>query len=76
MGQRAQDEVVVITGGSTGIGRGIAKKFLDEGAKVVIFGRSLASLTSAVEALSGDILAVQGDVSRTEDLEQLYTKTR
>ncbi|MBC7631340.1 SDR family NAD(P)-dependent oxidoreductase, partial [Aeromicrobium sp.] len=35
-----QDKVAVITGGTAGLGRGIAEAFLREGAKVVLNGRS------------------------------------
>lgn len=37
---RLKDKRVIITGGSTGIGAGVAKRFLDEGAKVSVWCRS------------------------------------
>jgi NAD(P)-dependent dehydrogenase (short-subunit alcohol dehydrogenase family) len=48
-----QDKVAVITGGTQGIGRGIAAGVLAEGATVVISGRHADKGTSALEALGG-----------------------
>ncbi|MFD1671189.1 glucose 1-dehydrogenase [Agrilactobacillus yilanensis] len=39
MGNRLQEKVAIVTGGTLGIGLGIAQRFVDEGAKVVITGR-------------------------------------
>ena len=70
------DKVAVITGGSSGIGKGIAKHFHDEGAKVVIFGRNAQKLAQAKKEIGDNVLTVQGDVSKGEDLKQLYQTTQ
>jgi len=57
---------VVVTGGSRGIGRGIARVFADAGARVLITGRNEASLNEAVEELTakgGEVSAFVADVS-------------
>ncbi len=49
-----RDKVTLITGGSRGIGRGIAEGFADRGAKVVICSRDEATLKNAVTEMSTD----------------------
>jgi NAD(P)-dependent dehydrogenase (short-subunit alcohol dehydrogenase family) len=66
-------KTAVITGGSTGIGLATAKRFVDEGAYVFITGRRRAELETAVKELGESATGVQGDVSRQEDLDRLYT---
>ena len=60
----------VITGGSLGLGRAIATRFADSGAKVVIAGRGADSLEAAKaaikEATGQDATTVQADVSTAE----------
>ncbi|HTY29706.1 MAG TPA: SDR family oxidoreductase [Mycobacterium sp.] len=62
-----QSKSVVVTGGSKGIGRGIASVFADAGANVAIAARSGADLGAAVADLdsrgAGRVLGVQADVS-------------
>jgi 3-oxoacyl-[acyl-carrier protein] reductase len=57
---------VVVTGGSKGIGRGIARVFLREGANVTIVGRDPQTLAAAAADL-GDVATVVADVSRRDD---------
>ena len=73
--KRLQDKVAVITGGNSGIGKGIAACFYQEGAKVVILGRNQDLLDQAKKEMDNKILAVQGDVTKSEDLKKLYEKT-
>lgn len=65
------NKVVVITGGSTGIGLATAKLFAREGAKVLIMARTEAAVQSARESIDGDVEAVTGDISKNRDLEAL-----
>jgi NAD(P)-dependent dehydrogenase (short-subunit alcohol dehydrogenase family) len=68
-----KDKTAVITGGTTGIGLATAKRFVEEGAYVFITGRRQAELDAAVKELGENATGVQGDVSRAEDLDRLYT---
>ena len=61
-----QNKVAYITGGSKGIGYGIAKTLLDAGMRVAITSRNLKAAEDAARALSNDktkILALESDVS-------------
>jgi NAD(P)-dependent dehydrogenase (short-subunit alcohol dehydrogenase family) len=64
--------VAVITGGATGIGFATAKRFLTEGAFVIIVGRRQGELDKAVATLGRDVAGVQADVSDLADLDRLY----
>ena len=74
MGGKLEGKVAVITGGNSGIGLATAELFRAEGAKLGLFGRDSASLQNAAIRLGGNVLAVQGDVCRTADLERLYAE--
>ena len=70
--QQLAGKVAVITGGSSGIGLATARRFVEEGAHVVITGRREKELNEAAASFQGDITTVVGDVARTEDLDRLY----
>jgi 3-oxoacyl-[acyl-carrier protein] reductase len=74
-----KNKVAIITGGSRGIGRAVAKQLGALGAKVVVNYVSNADAAQAVvkdiEALGGIAKAVQADVSKVEDIKQLFSKT-
>src|SRR6201985_3113174 len=65
-------KVAVITGGSSGIGLATAKRFVDEGAHVVITGRRETELQEGPAPIQKNVTPVVGDVSRLEDLDRLY----
>lgn len=69
-------KVAVITGGNSGIGLATAKRFVKEGAYVFITGRGQAELDSAVSLIGKNVTAVQGDVSKLDDLDHLYEVVR
>ena len=71
------DQVAIITGGGTGIGRSIALEFAEFGADVVVSSRKLANLEEVadeVRALGRRSLAVQTDISKKTDVDNLVQK--
>ena len=69
-------KVAVITGGNSGSGLATAKRSVKEGAYVFITGRRQAELDAAVSLIGKNVTAVQGDVSKLEDLDHLYEVVR
>ena len=69
---RLNGKTAVITGGATGIGRAAAKRFIEEGAFVFLFGRRQEALDAAVAELGPNARAVAGSVSNLADLDRLY----
>ena len=68
---RLANKVVVLTGAGSGIGLAAVKLFAREGAKLMLAGRSEATLAAAVEASQGNAAYVVADVSRPEDNQRL-----
>ncbi|MBM0125714.1 3-oxoacyl-ACP reductase FabG [Pimelobacter simplex] len=62
---------VVVTGGSKGIGRGIATVFARAGARVLVTGRDEESLAAACAEIGGETSYVIADVSRREDCDRM-----
>jgi len=74
---RFEGRVVLVTGGSSGIGYATAKAFLEEGAKVAITGRNAVRLGRAETELGrlGTVVAIRGDVAKAEDAERMVAET-
>lgn len=70
--KRFENKVVVITGGSDGIGLATAKLFAIKGAHVYITGRRQELLAEAVKEIGHGAVGVQGDVTKSADVAQLY----
>lgn len=65
-------QVVLITGGRSGIGQATAVAFAQQGAKVVVSGRSNADKTMArIKEVGGEAIFVQGDVSVAADVQNI-----
>ncbi len=73
---RFNDKVAVVTGGSSGIGLATARRFIAEGARVVITGRNQEALDAAVAKLGDRAKGVRGDVANLGDLDRLFAWVR
>jgi NAD(P)-dependent dehydrogenase (short-subunit alcohol dehydrogenase family) len=72
MANRFENKVVVVTGGTSGIGLATAKAFAAEGASVFITGRRQEALDAAVREIGKSVTGVRGDMSRLADIDRLY----
>lgn len=71
--------VVVVTGGSRGIGFGVVKKFLEEGSKIATISRDLEDadpeFIKILEEKNENVLYIEGDVALAEDRQRLIDLT-
>lgn len=68
---------VIITGGSEGIGLAMAKKFVDVGAEVLITGRKIDKLKSALDSVgSGHLHIMQWDVCDTQNMDSYLSQAK
>lgn len=73
--QRLADKVAIITGAGSGFGAAIAKRFAEEGAKVVLADVNTKRIEELAASIGGDALAVHADVSRKDDVVHLAKTT-
>ena len=74
--QRFAGKTVIVTGSSSGIGKGIAQRFAEEGANVVLNSRSRDDLEKVAKDLDGDrTLIVEGNVGKREFATDIVAKT-
>ena len=74
---KLHNKIAVITGGGSGIGFEIAKKYVSEGCFVVICGRTLNKLNEAVKNIpdaEGKLLAVKADISHETEIKEMVNK--
>ena len=69
---KLEGKVALITGGGTGIGTAIVKRFVTEGAKVCLTGRRKEMLDEVARSLpSGTVTTCSGDVSKDDDVARM-----
>jgi NAD(P)-dependent dehydrogenase (short-subunit alcohol dehydrogenase family) len=73
---RLEGKVAVISGGNSGIGLAIARRFAKEGAHVFIFGRRQNALDEAVKLIGANVTAIQADATKLEDLDVVANSIR
>ncbi|MBO0324366.1 glucose 1-dehydrogenase [Muricauda sp. CAU 1633] len=73
--KKLEGKVAIVTGATSGMGLETAKLYLEEGAKVVLTGRSQEKLDALKGELQGDYLLVKAEASSSEDSATLIAKT-
>jgi len=68
-------KTVIVTGGSSGMGKFMAKKFSQEGANVAITGRNEERLQEAITDMKGEVLPIVMDVRNMGDVERMVAET-
>jgi NAD(P)-dependent dehydrogenase (short-subunit alcohol dehydrogenase family) len=72
MTKKFENKVVIVTGGTSGIGLATAKSFSKEGAFVFITGRRQEALDAALKEIGGRVTGVRADMSNLADIDRLY----
>jgi NAD(P)-dependent dehydrogenase (short-subunit alcohol dehydrogenase family) len=74
MSKKLEGKIALVTGGNSGIGLATAKRFVAEGAKVIITGRRKENLDAAVKEIGSNVTAIQADASKLEDIDMVYAE--
>lgn len=73
---RLKNKTALITGGNSGIGFATAKEFLEQGATVIITGRSQAGLEQAKKELNGQVHTILSNTSNLNDIRNLVNEVQ
>jgi len=70
---RLENKVAVITGAASGFGEGIAKRFAEEGARVVVADLNESEAHRVASEIGDNAIAIKVDVSKREDTEKMVS---
>ena len=73
---KLSNKIVLITGGTSGIGLEAAKLFREEGASVIIVGQNPDRLQAAASEFGDSVTLLRGDVSKPADIERVVEQIR
>ncbi|WP_343697903.1 SDR family oxidoreductase [Flavobacterium sp.] len=78
-GQNINQKRIVVTGGTTGIGKAIAELLVSLGGRVFIFGRDENDFNTAIQdiktkSFTGEIFGVSADITKKEDIDMIWEK--
>ena len=76
MSGRLEGKTAIVTGSTKGIGLGIARAYVREGARVVVNSRSAADCASVARELGSAAVAVAADLSRSDEVRRLAKESR
>lgn len=76
MDLRLNDKVVIVTGGTGGIGRGLTTAFAAEGAAVVVAARDVDAATDIAAATDGTVTVAECDVTDPASVREMVDLTR
>lgn len=74
MSKQLNGKIALVTGGSSGIGLGVAQELAEQGARVFITGRRQAELDAAVATIGAAAVGISADVSVPSDLDTVYAQ--
>ena len=69
---KLEGKVIVVTGGSRGIGLAIAQRLGSEGAKLILVARKEAALRKAAEEIPGGATVIRADVTEARQVQRLF----
>ncbi len=69
--KRLQDKIAIVTGGASGIGLAITKRFASEGAKIIIADLNLESAKEEAKAIGENVYSYQVDMTNSNEVQSL-----
>jgi NAD(P)-dependent dehydrogenase (short-subunit alcohol dehydrogenase family) len=76
MTNKLAGNIALVTGGTSGIGLATARRFVSEGARVIITGRRQEVLDGAARDLGAQVVGIQADSGSLSDLDRLYAQIK